>query len=66
MKSEIEIFTRINELKANILIIEKRTREELEKNYRERDDRLLNFLDKERSVWEYALKQIEWVFQESI
>lgn len=64
MKSETEIATRINELKENIKIIKEKTREELNKKYYKRDDRLLKFLNKEQCVWEFALLQIEWIFSD--
>jgi hypothetical protein len=64
MKEAAVIQARVAELKRNLLIIEQRTEEELKKHFRKRDKRLLHFLYKEKSVWEYAIQQLDWVLNQ--
>jgi hypothetical protein len=61
MKDAAAIQARMAELRTNLSIIEQRTEEELKKHFRKRDKRLLHFLYKEKSVWEYGIQQLDWV-----
>ena len=64
MRSESEIIARINELKANLQLIDDRLQEEMSIHFRKRDYRLLRFLYKEKSVWEFTLAQMEWLLSD--
>jgi hypothetical protein len=61
MKDETEVLSRIKEFREKIRLIEDRRNKELSKPFRERDDRLLRFLDREYNVYEFSLIQFEWV-----
>jgi hypothetical protein len=61
MKDETEVLYRIKEFREKIRLIEDRRNKELSKPFRERDDRLLRFLDREYNVYEFSLIQFEWV-----
>jgi hypothetical protein len=63
MRTELEISQRIDSLRENILLIDTKIDEELEKNYSKRDYRLLSFLQKERSVWSLAIHHLEWIIE---
>jgi hypothetical protein len=64
MRNEYEIMAKINELRSNVQLVEERMQEELALHYRKRDYRLLRFLYKEKSVWEFALSQMEWLLSD--
>lgn len=40
--------------------------QELEKHFMKRDKRLLLFLHKEKSIWEFALLQMQWLLDDDI
>ncbi len=60
MKCETEIIDRIEELHNNLQLIEEKLKVEMGKHFSKRNTRLLWFLDKEKSVWEFALQQLQW------
>ena len=62
MKGEAEIMTKIEELQQNLSLITGRTAEEIKKPLKDRDKRLLQFLHMEKKVWECALIQMKWLF----
>jgi len=61
MKYATEISTRIMELKEKIRVIEEERNKELKKPFDKRNIRLLSFLYKEYSVYEFSMSQLEWV-----
>ena len=61
MKTEYEINERMQELTKKLLLIENSIQAELKKPHQKRDPRLLWFLDKEKSVWEFGLAQMAWM-----
>lgn len=66
MKTEKEILFRIEELNVNLSIVQQKMDKELEKHYKKRDKRLLLFLYKEKSVWEFALVQLNWLLSDEV
>ena len=65
MKCETEIINRMEELHKNLGLIEEKLKEELGKHFSKRNTRLLWFLDKEKSVWESALQQLQWTLSDN-
>ena len=61
MKDEGEILFKIKEFKEKIRLIEDKKNKELAKPFRERDGRLLRFLDREHNVYDFSLAQFEWL-----
>ncbi|SEW42762.1 hypothetical protein SAMN05428988_5398 [Chitinophaga sp. YR573] len=64
MRKESEIISKIEGFNTNLLIIEERINEELQKHYEKRNKALLLFLNKERCVWEFAVEQMKWMLEE--
>lgn len=61
MRTEHEIIDKLEELRCHLAIILDRANEEMAKPYLNRDQRLLRFLNKEKSVWEFSLLQLKWL-----
>ena len=61
MKEEMEILSRISELKEKILFLEEKTNDELQKDFWKRDYRALIFFSRECSIYKFSLSQMEWV-----
>jgi len=61
MRTETEILSRIEELRKKMELLEEKTREEMGKQFKQRDYRLLLFLDKERKAYDHSLSLIEWI-----
>ncbi len=61
MKEEKDIFTKIEEFKENILRIEEGKQKELQRDINKRNVRILSFYNRERSVYEFAIDQLEWL-----
>jgi hypothetical protein len=61
MQNETDISLKIEELKERIVLLRKKKEEELKKPTDKRDRRLLIFLHKESSIYEFAVSQLEWV-----
>jgi hypothetical protein len=51
-------------LQENLRIVEEKIDNEVKKNFRRRDYRLLKFLHKERDVWKMAILQLKWFLNE--
>lgn len=64
MKQTSEITERIAEFKEKIRIVDEKLNEELQKNHRKRNLRLMKFLKKEQEVWGMGLSQLEWFLTE--
>jgi hypothetical protein len=62
MKDELDIIKRIEELRDTMKMLENKKVDELKKSFKDRDYRLLRFLHKEYSVYDFAVSQLEWVF----
>ena len=61
MKSEQEISVRLQDLKEKVQLIRERREDELKKQFRQRDYRLLKFLSKENEIYSFALSQLQWL-----
>jgi hypothetical protein len=66
MKSEKEILLRIETFQVNLAMVQQKMGKELEKHYKKRDKRLLLFLYKEKSVWEFAIEQLHWLMSDEL
>ncbi|WP_367867917.1 hypothetical protein [Pedobacter sp. WC2423] len=66
MRTEHEIRSKIEEFTINLSIIKLKMEQELEKHFMKRDKRLLLFLHKEKSIWEFALLQMQWLLDDDI
>jgi hypothetical protein len=64
MRSEIEINERINDILKNVHILLKKRDEEMGKPFGERDNRLLLFIQRECSIYDYSLSQLRWMLSE--
>jgi hypothetical protein len=60
-KCKVEISLRLLELNKTLQLLKDRMKEELGKPFGKRDRRLLQFIHKESSVYEFAVAQLEWV-----
>ena len=65
MRTRQQMTDRIDELKTKILFIEQSIQREMEKNFDERDYVLLKFLDREQSIYQFGVLQIEWILSDS-
>lgn len=66
MRTEHEVRSKIEEFTVNLSIIKLKMEQELEKHFMKRDKRLLLFLHKEKSIWEFALLQMQWLLDDDI
>ena len=66
MRTEHEVRSKIEEFNVNLSIIKLKMEQELEKHFMKRDKRLLLFLHKEKSIWEFALLQMQWLLDDDI
>lgn len=63
MRTEAEITEQMDSIRERMTVLQRKTEEEMQKKFEERDYRLLRFLNKEYSVYEYALNQMEWILR---
>jgi|GEM_PF-3647104 len=61
MRNEYEIELKEGEIQQRLSRVLHGMEEEMQKPHRERNFRLLHFLDREKNVWEFALAQINWI-----
>jgi hypothetical protein len=64
MRSETEINERINAILENVHILIRKRNEEMGKPFEDRDFRLLVFIQRECSIYEYSLSQLRWMLSE--
>jgi len=60
MRSENEIKDRIDSIIEKLSVLSKKKCEEMKKPLRKRDHRLLIFIGKEYSMYNYALTELMW------
>ena len=63
MRSNAEIEDRMADLRNTVSLLNSKKEQEFEKPFGQRDYRLLVFLNKETSVYEFALSQLEWALK---
>jgi hypothetical protein len=63
MKSQPEIECKITELQDRLERIEAAIAKEMEIVFDKRQMRFLNFLNKERAVYRFALSEFEWILK---
>ncbi|HYC29678.1 MAG TPA: hypothetical protein VEB42_12690 [Chitinophagaceae bacterium] len=61
MKREMEVISRLTELQSMVRMLEDKRREELSKPCDQRDYRLIRFLNREFSVYEFSVAQLQWL-----
>lgn len=61
MKAPIEISAKIDELNECINLIDNKRNEEIQKPFYTRNYQFLTFLDRERKIHEFAIKQLNWL-----
>jgi len=63
MRSNAEIEDRMADLRNTVSLLNSKKEQEIEKPFGQRDYRLLVFLNKETSVYEFAISQLEWLLK---
>ena len=63
MRSNAEIEDRMADLRNTVSHLNSKKEQEFEKPFGQRDYRLLVFLNKETSAYEFALSQLEWLLK---
>ena len=65
MRNRAEVLSRLDEIKANVALLEEKIEAELKKTWLNRNGRLLLFLNREQNILKFALTQLEWLLAEN-
>ena len=63
MKDREEILGKLHQLRGELSILEKKSEEELSKPIPDRSWRLFLFLNRERTAYQMAIGEIEWILE---